>query len=126
MRLSIAAIICLSSAIAAAPPVSQAADESAPRQSSTEINKQVTNPVTTTWSLKIKNEVQFLDRVGQSDRGAYTLKFQPTLPLILTPQWKLITRPEFTLVNDKPYTNAAGASRRTTGVGDTILDMVLG
>ena len=81
--------------------------------------QQLTNPVTTTWSLKTEATVSFLSRPGTSDRGDYTLKFQPTLPVVLTPGWKVVARPEFTLVEDKPFTDAAGASR-VTGVGDTI------
>jgi hypothetical protein len=45
--------------------------------------------------------------------------------VVLTPDWKVITRPEFTLIKDTPYTNSAGFSQRTTGVGDTALDMVV-
>ena len=38
--------------------------------------------------------------------------------------WKLIVRPQFTLVDDTPYTSQ-GEVLRTTGVGDTNLDIVL-
>jgi len=117
-------LIALPLLISLVVPTARAEDDEA-QDSKTAIDKQLTNPVTTTWLLKIKNEVQFLDREGQSARGEYTLKFQPTLPLLLTPDWKLITRPEFTLIEDKPYTNSAGFSQRTTGVGDTVLDIAL-
>ncbi len=107
--------------------VASVADAAEPpaRPSTTEINKQVSNPVTTTWSLKFENEILWLDSDGDGERAQYQLKFQPTLPVVLTRQWKLITRPEFVLVDDKPYTNSQGAARRTTGVGDTTLDLAL-
>lgn len=90
--------------------------------SRTEINKRVTNPISTTWSLKVENEILWLD--GDGERAQYQLKFQPALPVVLSRDWKIIPRPEFVLVNDKPYTNAAGGARRTTGVGDTTFDLV--
>lgn len=90
-----------------------------------EINRKVTDPVSTTWSLKLLNNVIFQDVGSHGDHAHYKLQFQPTMPLLLTPSWKLITRPEFTLVDDTPYTDSQGALRRTTGVGDTILDVVV-
>ena len=95
------------------------------RPSTTEINKQLSNPVTTTWSLKFENEIFWLDSDGDGARAQDQLKFEPTLPVVVTPQWKLITRPEFVLVDDKPYTGAAGDAQRTTGVGDTTLDLAV-
>lgn len=123
-----AAMVVLGAGLAAAaePPDTAAASAfAAARESSTEINKQLTNPIPTTWSLKWKNNVTFLDSDGNGERTQYTLQFQPTLPVVLTPAWKLITRPEFTLIDDRPYTDHQGAARRTTGVGDTVLDLVL-
>lgn len=91
----------------------------------TEINRKVTNPVSLTWSLKLKNTVD-LDEVGSFGiHPKYTLQFQPIMPLLVTPYLKLITRPEFTLVDDTAYVNGEGELQRTTGVGDTILDVVL-
>lgn len=103
----------------------EAARPASPRDSATEINRKVTDPVSTTWSLKILNNVKFRDVGANGDHVQYTLQFQPTMPLLLTRYLKLITRPEFTLVDDTPYANPQGALSRTTGVGDTILDEVL-
>ena len=94
------------------------------RQSSTAVNKNVTNPVSTTWSLKLENDVSFLDIEGHGNHAQETLKFQPTMPILLTPHLKLIPRPQFTLLDSKPYTSQ-GDLNRATGVGDTILDVVL-
>jgi hypothetical protein len=85
----------------------------------------VTNPVSTTWSLKLQNNITWIDVAGHGDRIQDELKFQPTLPVRLTPGLKLITRPEFTLLDSVPFTNSQGALQRTTGFGDTILDVVL-
>src|SRR5262249_32010078 len=84
-----------------------------------------TNPVSLTWSLKLKNTVDFNDVGSFGVHPEYTLQFQPTMPLLLTPYLKLITRPEFTLIDDTAYTNGQGELQHTTGLGDTILDLVL-
>jgi hypothetical protein len=97
----------------------------AEERSAKELNKDVADPVSTTWSLKLKNKLLFRDFAGQGEPVQYELKFQPTMPVVLTSDLKLITRPELTLVDDKPYTNQQGELRRTTGFGDTILDVVL-
>lgn len=108
----------------AAMVLASADDHPAERPSRTEVNRRVTNPISTTWSLKIENEVLWLDGGTAGDRAQYQLKFQPSLPVVLSPDWKVIPRPEFVLVDDRPYANAAGEPRRTTGVGDTTLDLV--
>ena len=108
-------------AIGARAAVGQEADD----ETRTTINKQVTNPVSTTWSLKWQNEILSLDRHDGSNRAQYEMQFQPSLPVLLTPAWKLIVRPEFTLIDNKPFTDADGRSSRSTGVGDTILDLAL-
>jgi hypothetical protein len=120
--LAIGFSVALVSQVATAVAASDV-DDSA-EQTRTEINKNVTDPVSLTWSLKIKNDISFLDIEGHGDQPQYSLKFQPTMPTLLTPDLKLIARPEFTLVDDKPYTKD-GELLRTTGVGDTILDLVL-
>lgn len=93
--------------------------------STTEISKQLTDPVSLTWSLKVKNTITFRDVTGHGDQVQYELQFQPVMPVLLTPALKLITRPEFRLVDSKPYAGEQGYLRRTTGAGDTVLDLVL-
>jgi len=111
-------------------PAVRAADESLPehesplQRSSTEINEKVSDPVSTTWSLKVKNTVTFEDVGNNGDHADYKLQFQPTMPVWLSREWKLITRPQFTLLDDTPYASH-GQVNRTTGVGDTILDLVV-
>jgi hypothetical protein len=55
----------------------------------------------------------------------YQLEFQPTLPVVLTERLKLIARPQFTLLDSVPYVDGQGELQRTTGVGDSVLDVVL-
>jgi hypothetical protein len=109
----------------AAAPGGIVGHEAPARLSATEVNKRVTDPVSTTWSIKLENDLELLDIDGHGSEVQNTLKLQPTMPVILGERFKLIARPQLTLVDDKPYANSAGALRRTTGFGDTILDLVL-
>ena len=104
-------------------PPAESIDES-PSDESTRINEKVTDPVSTTWSMKLQNNVNLLDITGHGDRVEDALTLQPTMPVWLTRDVKLIARPKFTLLDAKPFT-ADGDLHRTTGFGDTILDLAL-
>jgi hypothetical protein len=104
-----------------------AAEDENQAKSATELNKELTNPVSNIWSLVIQQNNYHLDR---PDRWQSNLQFQPVLPLALTKDWNLISRPVFQLYNSTPYPHAyrpKGSLRskveypRTTGLGDTIL-----
>lgn len=95
-------------------------------QAAREINQRVTDPVSLTWSLKTKNTLNFLLLSGHGNHLQNQFQFQPTLPWALGDRFKLIARPEFTLVDDTAFVNASDQVRRTTGVGDTILDLAIG
>jgi hypothetical protein len=96
------------------------------RMSSTEINKRVADPISTTWSIELKTDFTLLDLDAHGTELQTEFVLRPTMPIIIGEHVKLIVRPQFTLVDDTPYTNAAGALRRTTGFGDTVLDLVIG
>ena len=49
------------------------------------------------------------------------LLFQPVLPVSLTSNWNLITRPVIPVFNSTPYVNKSGNLHRVTGFGDTVL-----
>ncbi|MCK6557330.1 hypothetical protein L6Q96_22545 [Candidatus Binatia bacterium] len=95
------------------------------RLSPTEIDRQVTDPVSVTWSVKLENDLVLRDLDGPGAELEAILRLQSTMPVLLGDYLKLIARPRFTLVDDKPYTGSNGALERTTGFGDTILDLVL-
>lgn len=95
------------------------------RLSATAINRQVTDPVSVTWSIKLENDLVLRDLDGHGAELEAILRLQPTMPVLLGDYLKLIARPRFTLVDDKPYTGSGGALQRTTGLGDTIFDLVL-
>jgi hypothetical protein len=91
----------------------------------TQINRRATDPVSLTWSLQLENALNVLDFGAQGSPVQNQLKFRPTMPVWLSDNLKLIVRPTFTLVSDTPYESAAGEVARTTGVGDTTLDLGL-
>lgn len=93
------------------------AKEGAPGQSATELNKQLSNPVSSIWSLVM----QFNNYELTNDRWNYNMQFQPVLPVSLTKDLNLITRPVIQVYNSVPY----GADARTTTFGDwTQLELV--
>jgi hypothetical protein len=105
------------------PPV--AADEEHPL---TELNKKLTNPVGTIWSITFQqnNYAITIKGTGTSHWNS-NLQFQPVMPIALTPEWNVITRPVLPLFTTAPYTQEAlyppphTEIRRSTAFGDTIL-----
>jgi hypothetical protein len=95
-----------------------------PEVSLTEINKKLTNPVSDLWSIAFQQNNYMLDMgAGQPDHWNSNLNFQPVLPVALTSNWNLITRPVMTLFNSVPHPdpNNPADIGRTTGFGDTVL-----
>ncbi len=94
----------------------------------TEISKKLTNPVGTIWSITFQQNNYVLAIPGRgSSHWNSNLQFQPVLPIALTPDWNLITRPVIPLFTSLPYFEQApdssfrGELRRSTAFGDTIL-----
>jgi hypothetical protein len=85
--------------------------------SASELNKQLSNPVTSLWSLAF----QFNNYRLENGEWNYNLQFQPVLPIGLTKDLNLITRPVIPLYNSVPHETAPGHFERTTGFGDMIL-----
>lgn len=123
--LLLAAAVCAGTAARAAAADVVSARRDPARLSATAINRRVTDPVSDTWSIKLENDLQLLDLEQHGTEVENALKLQPTMPILFGERFKLIARPEFTLVDDQPYTDDAGALHRTTGFGDTILDLVI-
>ena len=92
--------------------------EAEPHQvSASELNRQLSNPVTSLWSLTF----QFNNYRLENGEWNYNLQFQPVLPIGLTKDLNLITRPVIPLYNSVPHETAPGEFERTTGFGDIIL-----
>ena len=122
--LYLAVVLATTSLWAADAPLTTAASRGESDPSLTEINKKITNPVSDLWSIAFQQNNFILDMgAGQSERWNSNLNFQPVLPVALTSNWNLITRPVITVFNSVPHPdpNNPGDVERTTGFGDTVL-----
>ncbi|MDH4268593.1 MAG: hypothetical protein OEW45_23485 [Deltaproteobacteria bacterium] len=110
---------------AANPSTATAASEGEAKVGSlTELNKQLANPISSLWSIAFQQNNYMLDMgPGKEARWNSNLDFQPVLPVALTEDWNLLTRPVMTLFNSVPHPDPhhPGDMDRTTAFGDTVL-----
>ena len=99
-------------------PVAHAAAQTPNSKSLDEVNKELSNPISSIWALQLQENTYWLNK---PDRNVVNLQFQPVLPLALTDDWNLITRPVFQVMNSTLYVNESLHLHRVTGFGDTIL-----
>jgi hypothetical protein len=81
------------------------------RVSSSELQRQLNNPVTSLWSLQFQFNNYRLD----NGKWNYNLLFQPVLPISLTKDLNLVTRPVITLSNRVPHETARASSTAPPG-----------
>jgi hypothetical protein len=117
-----ARVVALAVALSLLMIVQAGADETASDKAADEVNKQLSNPISSIWALQLQQNTYWLNR---PERNVVNLQFQPVLPLSLTDDWNLITRPVFQVMNSTPYVNKSGNLHRVTGFGDTILATIL-
>ena len=108
---------------AGAPGREGAASHSEPQRrrglSASELNRQLSNPVTSLWSLTFQFNNYRLANDRWNDQPGNS---SPCCRSSLTKDWNLITRPVIPLYNIVPFTSSLRAgSRRATGLGDMIL-----
>jgi len=94
-----------------APAESTAASEA---EKADELARMLQNPVANLWSLSF----QFNNYLLTNDKFNSNLNFQPVMPVELTKDWNLITRPVIQIYNSVPYTTPTGQTERTTHFGD--------
>ncbi len=103
---------------AAAPtPDKPPAEAEGEHQSLTEVNKQLTNPVSSIWALSM----QFNNYSLANHHWNHNMNFQPVLPVALTKDWNLISRPLFQFYNSVPVPQGNGKYNQTTAFGDMTL-----
>ena len=122
--LCLVVVLVATSLRAADSPVPTSPSGGEPEASLTEINKKLTNPVSDLWSIAFQQNNYMLDMgAGQPDHWNSNLNFQPVMPVALTSNWNLITRPVITLFNSVPHPDPHNPAdtERTTGFGDTVL-----
>ena len=115
---------------AAAPEATGPSEGKEGSMSLTEANKKLTNPVSEVWSISFEQNNYVVSTVsGQGDKWNSNLNFQPVMPVSLTKDWNLLTRPVLTLFDSTPYPLAAQDPvthqpqteiKHTTALGDLI------
>ena len=85
--------------------------------SASELNRELSNPVSSTWSISN----QFNNFELNNGQWNNNWNFQPVLPLSLTKDWNLITRPVMPFYNIVPHETASGEFNRAAGLGDLAL-----
>ncbi len=99
-------------------------------QSLGEVNKQLTNPVSSIWSITFQQNNFKLDPGNDREqRWSSNLLFQPVLPIGISEDWNLITRPVIPLFVSQPHPDPKPGSAthigRSTAFGDiTLLQLV--
>src|SRR6478672_9101730 len=89
--------------------------------SASELNRQLTNPVSSLWSISN----QFNNFELNNGQWNNNWNFQPVLPLSLTKDWNLITRPVMPFYNIVPHETSPGEFARDAGLGDlTLLELL--
>jgi len=97
---------------------SEVAEAGNGKASLAEVNKELSNPISTIWALSFQQNTFWLNK---PERNLVNLLFQPVLPVSLTDDWNLITRPVIPVFNSTPYVNKNGNLHRVTGFGDICL-----
>src|SRR5262245_19428580 len=86
-------------------------------ESASELNRKLTNPVSDIWSI----QSQFNNFELNNGHWNNNWLFQPVLPVSLTKDLNLITRPVMPLYNIVPHETAPNEFNRDAGLGDLAL-----
>src|SRR5271154_1144363 len=69
-------------------------------QNAAELGKQVANPLSDMWLMQFQQNNNWIGMpLQQGDRVESNLQFQPLMPVKLTGEWNLVTRPVLQLFN---------------------------
>ena len=90
-------------------------------ESASELNRKLTNPVSSIWSISN----QFNNFELNNGQWSNNWNFQPVMPVSLTKDWNLITRPVMPFYNIVPHETSPGEFARDAGLGDlTLLELL--
>lgn len=93
------------------------AESSGGEPDSSELNRELTNPVSSLWSISN----QFNNFELNNGQWNNNWLFQPVLPVSLTKDWNLITRPVMPFYNIVPHETSPNEFARDAGLGDLAL-----
>ena len=94
-----------------------AVTESSTGEDASELNRELTNPVSSLWSISN----QFNNFELNNGQWNNNWNFQPVLPVSLTKDWNLITRPVMPFYDIVPHETSPGEFARDAGLGDLAL-----
>ena len=97
------------------------AESSDGEESASELNRKLTNPVSSIWSISN----QFNNFELNNGHWNNNWLFQPVLPLSLTKDWNLVTRPVMPFYDIVPHETAPNEFNRAAGLGDLIFASLL-
>jgi hypothetical protein len=90
-------------------------------ESASELNRKLTNPVSSIWSISN----QFNNFELNNGQWNNNWNFQPVMPVSLTKDWNLITRPVMPFYNVVPHETSPDEFARDAGLGDlTLLELL--
>jgi hypothetical protein len=90
-------------------------------ESASELNRKLTNPVSSIWSISN----QFNNFELNNGQWSNNWNFQPVMPVSLTKDLNLITRPVMPFYNIVPHETSPGEFARDAGLGDlTLLELL--
>jgi hypothetical protein len=90
-------------------------------ESASELNRKLSNPVSSIWSISN----QFNNFELNNGQWSNNWNFQPVLPIGLTKDWNLITRPVMPFYNIVPHETRPNEFARDAGLGDlTLLELI--
>src|SRR5215510_13107203 len=86
-------------------------------ESASDLNRKLSNPVSSVWSI----ESQFNNFLLNNGHWNNNWNFQPVMPISLTKDLNLITRPVMPFYNIVPHETSPGEFNRDAGLGDLAL-----
>ena len=119
--------LILPAAASAQTSGSSAPEPAVPGQKSIDdVAKQLNNPVADLWALDFQfNRYYLQGDVTDRTREQDVLNFQPVLPVHLTKEWNLITRPVIPFVFSTPDFEPGKGWDETSGLGDVAVVSLL-
>ena len=125
-------LVLLVLAISAMAPAHAEEEAAAPEPTGAkaliELNKQLTNPVSSIWSIQFQqNNLRVSPSPGEGERWSTNLLFQPVMPVAINDDWNLITRPVIPLFVSQAHPEVGDPSHpdRSTAFGDiTLLNLI--
>jgi hypothetical protein len=96
-------------------------ESSTGEESASELNRKLTNPVSSIWSISN----QFNNFELNNGQWSNNWNFQPVMPVSLTKDLNLITRPVMPFYNVVPHETSPNEFARDAGLGDlTLLELL--